>query len=140
MISQIDTIFRVIPADALCPRDRGTKSPRHATILGRLPRFGDQVGLIPETPGGHTPIRRARRLQPGKYPALGNALPMSKPLPRPRHRSKCGAERRLQHALAKERPNPASVFRLRDQTPAAIEALGTLQVSSELPAPRIRGA
>ena len=40
-------------ADAPTPAKKGDHvSPVHATILIRLPRFGDQTGLIPDSPAG----------------------------------------------------------------------------------------
>ena len=51
--SQIDTIVLGDPADDPVPARPGDHvSPVHPTILVRLPRFGDQVGLIPDTPAG----------------------------------------------------------------------------------------
>src|SRR5580704_4696988 len=49
--NQIDTIVLGDPADAPVPARKGNHvSPVHATLLVRLPRYGDQVGLIPDTP------------------------------------------------------------------------------------------
>ncbi len=74
--SLIDTIVLGDPADAPVPARRGDHvSPVHPTILVRLPRFGDQVGLIPETPAGHLLYNWLAAFNQASYPALGNALP-----------------------------------------------------------------
>jgi hypothetical protein len=74
--SQIDTIELGDPADAPVPARRGDHvSPVHPTILVRLPRFGEQVGLIPDTPAGHLLYAWLAAFNQASYPALGNALP-----------------------------------------------------------------
>jgi hypothetical protein len=74
--SQIDTIVLGDPADAPVPARPGNHvSPVHATILVRLPRFGDQVGLIPDTPAGRLLYGWLAAFNQASYPALGNALP-----------------------------------------------------------------
>jgi hypothetical protein len=108
--NQIDTIVLGDPADAPVPARKGDHvSPVHATILVRLPRYGDQVGLIPDTPAGHLLYNWLAAFNQTSYPALGTALPNV--------------------ALASA---AASQMELRqqtgDQTPSATEVLGTLQV------------
>jgi hypothetical protein len=104
-------------------------SPVHATILVRLPRFGDQVGLIPDTTAGHLLYAWLAAFNQASYPALGNALPnvalASAASAQMELRQQTGGFELLS---AKEVQPGVLVFRLRDQTPAAIEALGTLQV------------
>jgi hypothetical protein len=74
--SQIDTIVLGDPADAPVPGRRGDHvSPVHPTILVSLPRFGDQVGLIPDTPSGRLLYGWLAAFNQASYPALGNALP-----------------------------------------------------------------
>src|SRR3984957_9084265 len=74
--NQIDTIVLGDPADAPVPVRKGDHvSPVHATILVRLPRYGDQVGLIPDTPAGHLLYKWLAAFNQASYPALGNALP-----------------------------------------------------------------
>ena len=104
-------------------------SPVHPTILVRLPRFGDQVGLIPDTPAGHLLHGRLAAFNQASYPALGNALPNVALT------SAAAAQIELRRQtggfilLSAEEVQPGVlVFRLRDQTPAAIESLGTLQL------------
>jgi hypothetical protein len=128
--SQIDTIVLGDPADAPVPARPGDHvSPVHATILVRLPRFGDQVGLIPDTPAGRLLYGWLAAFNQASYPALGNALPnvalASAAAAQIELRRQTGGFNLLS---AKEVQPGVLVFRLRDQTPAAIEALGTLQV------------
>jgi hypothetical protein len=128
--SQIDTIVLGDPADAPVPARRGDHvSPVHPTILVRLPRFGDQVGLIPDTPAGRLLYGWLAAFNQTSYPALGNALPnvalASAAAAQIELRQQTGGFNLLS---AKEVQPGVLVFRLRDQTPAAIEALGTLQV------------
>jgi hypothetical protein len=104
-------------------------SPVHPTILVRLPRFGDQVGLIPNTPAGRLLYGWLAAFNQASYPALGNALPNVAPTSAAaaqiEFRKQTGGFNLLS---AKEVQPGVLVFRLRDQTPSAIEALGTLQV------------
>jgi hypothetical protein len=128
--SQIDTIVLGDPADAPVPARRGDHvSPVHPTILVHLPRFGDQVGLIPDTPSGRLLYGWLAAFNQASYPALGNALPnvalASAAAAQMELRRQTGGFNLLS---AKEVQPGVLVFRLRDQTPAATEALGTLQV------------
>ena len=128
--SQIDTIALGDPADAPVPARRGDHvSPVHPTILVHLPRFGDQVGLIPDTPAGRLLYDWLAAFNQASYPALGNALPnialASAAVAQIELRQQTGGFNLLS---AKEVQPGVLVFRLRDQTPSAIEVLGTLQV------------
>jgi hypothetical protein len=128
--SQIDTIVLGDPADAPVPARKGDHvSPVHPTILVRLPRFGDQVGLIPDTPAGRLLYGWLAAFNQTSYPALGNALPnvalASAAAAQIELRQQTGGFNLLS---AKEVQPGVLVFRLRDQTPSAMEALGTLQV------------
>ena len=128
--SQIDTIVLGDPADAPVPARRGDHvSPVHPTILVHLPRFGDQVGLIPDTPAGRLLYDWLAAFNRANYPALGNALPnvalASAAAAQIELRQQTGGFNLLS---AKEVQPGVLVFRLRDQTPSAIEVLGTLQV------------
>src|ERR1700692_1078886 len=128
--SQIDTIVLGDPADAPVPARPGDPvSPVHPTILVPLPRFGDQVGLIPDTPAGRLLFGWLAAFNQASYPALGNALPnvaiASAAAAQIELRRQTGGFNLLRATQA----HPGLlVFRLRDQPPAAIEALGTLQV------------
>jgi len=128
--SQVDTIVLGDPADAPVPARPGDHvSPVHPTILVRLPRFGDQVGLIPDTPAGRLLYGWLAAFNQASYPALGNALPnvalASAAAAQIELRKQTGGFNLLS---AKEVRPGILVFRLRDQTPSEIEALGTLQV------------
>lgn len=128
--SQIDTIVLGDPADAPTPARRGNHvSSVHPTIIVHLPRFGDQVGLIPDTPAGRLLYNWLAAFNHSSYPGLGNALPSVALSPA------AAAQIELRQATggfsllsAKEVEPGVLVFRLRDQTPAATEVLGTLQV------------
>jgi hypothetical protein len=128
--SQIDTIVLGDPADAPVPARAGNHvSPVHATILVRLPRFGDQVGLIPDTAAGRLLYSWLAAFNQASYPAIGNALPnvalASAAAAQIDLRQHTGGFNLLS---AKEVQPGVLVFRLRDQTPSATEVLGTLQV------------
>jgi hypothetical protein len=128
--SQIDTIVLGDPADAPVPARRGDHvSPVHPTILVRLPRFGDQVGLIPDTPAGRLLYDWLAAFNQASYPALSNALPnvalASAVAAQIELRQQTGGFNLLS---AKEVQPGVLVFRLRDQTTSRTEVLGTLQV------------
>jgi hypothetical protein len=128
--NQIDTIVLGDPADAPVPARKGDHvSPVHATILVRLPRYGDQVGLIPDTPAGHLLYNWLAAFNQASYPALGDALPnialASAAASQMELRQQTGGFSLLS---AKEVQPGVLVFRLRDQTPSATEVLGTLQL------------
>jgi hypothetical protein len=128
--NQIDTIVLGDPSDAPVPGRRGDHvSPVHPTILVRLPRFGDQVGLIPDLPAGRLLYAWLAAFNQASYPGLASSLPSVAPA------SAAAAQLKLRQQTggfnlisAKEVQPGVLVFRLRDQTPAAIEVLGTLQV------------
>jgi hypothetical protein len=127
---QIDTIVLGDPTDAPLPARPGEHvSPVHPTIIVRLPRFGDQVGFIPNTPAGHLLYNWLAAFNQASYPALANALPNVALA------SVTGAQMELRRQTggfsllsAKEVQLGVLVFRLRDQNPSATEVLGTLQV------------
>ena len=128
--SQIDTIVLGDPADAPVPARRGDHvSDVHPTIVVRLPRFGDQVGLLPDTPAGRLLYGWLAAFNQASYPALVNVLPNIASAPvaaaQMELRQQTGGFALLS---AKEIQPGVLVFRLRDQTPSSIEALGTLQV------------
>lgn len=128
--NQIDTIVLADPGDAPVPARKGDHiSPVHPTILVRLPRFGDEVGLIPDTPAGRLLYNWLAAFNQTSYPALGNALPnvalAAATAAQMELRQQTGGYNLLS---AKEVQPGVLVFRLRDQTPAANEVLGTLQM------------
>ena len=128
--SQIDTVVLGDPADPPAPARRGDHvSSVHPTILVHLPRFGEQVGLIPDTPAGRLLYAWLAAFNQASYPALGNALPNvalgSAAAAQMELRQQTGGFNLLS---AKEVQPGVLVFRMRDQTRLATEALGTLQV------------
>lgn len=131
--SQVDTIVLGDPADAPVPARRGDHvSPVHPTILVHLPRFGDQVGLIPDTPAGRLLYGWLASFNQASYPGLGNALPNvalgSVAAAQIELRRETGGFNLLS---AKEVQPGVLVFRLREQAPMGTEVLGTLQARSE---------
>jgi hypothetical protein len=137
--NQIDTIVLGDPADAPVPARKGNHvSPVHATILVRLPRYGDQVGLIPDTAAGHLLYNWLAAFNQASYPALGNALPnialASAAASQMELRQQTGGFALLS---AKEVQPGVLVFRLRDQTPSATEVLGTLEALPNSTPPKI---
>jgi hypothetical protein len=128
--NQIDTVVLGDAADAPVPAHKGDhESPVHPTILVRLPRSGDLVGYIPNTPAGQLLYNWLAAFNQAGYPALANALPniavASATAAQMELRAQTGGFRLLS---AKEVQPGVMVFRLRDQTPLATEVLGTLQV------------
>jgi hypothetical protein len=128
--NQIDTVVVGDPTDAPVPARPGTHvSPVHPTILVHLPRFGAQLGFIPDTPAGHLLYNWLAAFNQASYPALAEALPNvaldSATAAQMELRRQTGGFTLLS---AKEVQPGVLVFRLRDETPSATEALGTLQV------------
>lgn len=128
--NQIDTIVLGDPADAPVPARKGDHvSPVHPFVIVRLPRFGDQVGLIPDTPSGHLLYNWLAGFNQASDSAIGNALPnvalASATAAQMELRQQTGGFTLLS---AKEVQPGVLVFRLRDQTPEATDVLGTLQM------------
>jgi hypothetical protein len=137
--SQVDTIVLGDPADAPVPARKGDHvSPVHPFVIVHLPRFGEQVGLIPDTPAGRLLYAWLAAFNQASYPALGNALPNAA------LDSTAAAQIDLRRQTggfsllsAKEVQPGVLVFRLRDQTPEATEVLGTLQMVPDSSPPAI---
>ncbi len=127
---QVDTVVIGDPTDAPVPARPGTPvSPVHPTILVRLPRWGAQVGFIPNTPAGQLLYNWLAAFNQASYPALADALPNVALA------AATGAQMELRWQTggfsllsAKEVQPGVLVFRLRDETPSPTEFLGTLQV------------
>jgi hypothetical protein len=131
--NQIDTIVIGDPSEAPMPARPGNHvSSVHPTILVHLPRSGDQMGFIPNTPAGHLLYNWLAAFNQASYPALANALPnvalASATAAQMELRRQTGGVSLLS---AKEVQPGVLVFRLRDQTPSATEVLGTLQVRAK---------
>jgi hypothetical protein len=131
--NQIDTIVLGDPTDAPEPARPGTRvSTVHPTIIVRLPRSGDQAGLIPNSPAGQLLYNWLAAFNQASYSGLANALPTAA------LNSATDAQMELRWQTggfnllsAKEVLPGVLVFRLRDQTPWATEALGTLMVRAK---------
>lgn len=126
--NQIDTVVLGDAADAPVPaRKKDHVSPVHATILIQLPRYGQQTGLIPDTPSGHLLYRWMAAFNQGSFAALREVLPNmasgSAAAAQMTLRLQTGGFSLLS---AKEIQPGVLVFRLRDQTPEGNEVLGTL--------------
>ena len=128
--NQIDTIVLGDPSEAPVPARAGNHvSPVHPTILIILPRTGDQVGMIPDSAAGRLLYAWLAAFNGSNSAALAAALPSAA------NDSAASAQMQLRKETggfnlvsAKEVQPGVLVFRLRDQTPAGVEALGTLQV------------
>jgi hypothetical protein len=128
--NQVDTIVLGDPDEAPVPAQPGNHvSPVHPTILVHLPRSGDQVGFIPNTPAGQLLYNWLAAFNQASDAGLANALPTfalaSATAAQMELRWQTGGFTLLS---AKEVQPGILVFRLRDQTPAATEALGTLRM------------
>jgi hypothetical protein len=137
--SQIDTIVLGDAGDAPVPARRSDHvSPVHATILVHLPRFGEQAGLIPDTPSGRLLYGWLAAFNQGVDTALQKSVPNVAPVDAAVAqmvlRSQTGGFNLLS---AKEVQPGVLVFRLRDQTPAGNEVLGTLLVRPHSDPPEI---
>ncbi len=130
--SQIDTIVLGDPAEAPVPGRRGNHvSPVHPTIVVHLPRFGDQVGLIPDSPAGHLLYGWLAAFNQASGSALAEALPNVAPAAAAEAQLALRQQTGGFNLLSAKQVEPGVlVFRLRDQTPAGGEVLGTLQVRS----------
>ncbi len=136
--NQVDTIVLGDPADAPAPARHGDHvSDVHPFVIVHLPRFGEQAGLIPDTPAGRLLYAWLAAFNHGSDPALSNALPNVALAPAAaaqiRLRQQTGGFALLS---AKEVQPGVLVFRLRDQT-TETEALGTLQLRPDSSPPAI---
>jgi hypothetical protein len=137
--NQVDTIVLGDPADAPVPAKKGDHvSPVHPFVIVHLPRFGDQVGLIPDSPAGRLLYAWLAAFNQASYPALANVLPNdalgAATAAQIEIRQQTGGFNLLS---AKEVQPGVLVFRLRDQTPEATEVLGTLQMRPDSNPPAI---
>jgi len=130
--NQVDTIVLGDAADAPVPARRGDRSKPtdvHPTILIRLPRYGEQTGLIPDSPAGHLLYGWLAAFNQGSSLALDKALPNVAPevaaAAQMVLRAQTGG---FNLVSAKEVQPGVLVFRLRDQTPEGVQSLGTLQM------------
>lgn len=127
--SQVDTIYLGDPGDApVATRPGSHASTVHPFVVVQLPRSGDQVGQIPESPAGHLLFNWLATFNSKDPSASGKSLPndeMGVAEAQVELRKETGGFTLLS---AKEFEPGLLVFRLHDQTPSATEVLGTLQV------------
>jgi hypothetical protein len=131
--NQVDTIVIGDPSEAPKPAHPGEKvdpSPVHPTILVHLPRWGSQLGMIPDSPAGHLLYNWLAAFNKANETGLREALPnvaeVSTAAIQMEIRRQTGGFSLLS---AKEIQPGILVFRMRDQSPAGVEVLGTLQVT-----------
>jgi hypothetical protein len=137
--NQVDTIVVGDPSEAPQPARPGEHpSPVHPTILVYLPRTGEQVGYIPNTPAGHLLYNWLGAFNRANSAELAEALPnialASATATQMELRRETGGFALLS---AKEAQPGVLVFRMVDQTPAHGEVLGTLQVRPNSRPPEI---
>jgi hypothetical protein len=128
--NQVDTVVLGGPQDAPRPARPGDHpSSVHPTILVHLPRWGEQMGMIPNSPAGHLLYNWLAAFNKANGAALADALPTVAP------DSATAAQMELRKETggfsllsAKEVLPGVVVFRLHDQTPSPVEVLGTLQM------------
>ena len=131
--NKVDTIYLGGPSEAPTPTRPGTHpNTVHPFIVIQLPRSGNQIGQIPDTPAG--------RLLYGWLAAFNGTDPSALATALPTHNA--GLTEAAQVELrketggftllsAKEVEPGVLVFRLHDQTPSASEVLGTLQLTPD---------
>ena len=137
--SQVDTIVLGDAADAPVPARKSDRvSPVHATIIVRLPRYGPQEGLIPDSPSGHLLYGWLAAFNQGDYNALVKALPNNEPVDTATAQMVLRAQTGGFNLLSAREVAPGVlVFRLRDQLPPVMEVLGTLHVRPNSNPPEI---
>jgi hypothetical protein len=131
--NQIDTIVLGDPTDAPTPAKKGSHvSPVHPTILIRLPRSGDKVGLIPDSPAGRLLYAWLAAFNQADETSLAQVLPTAggaaAVAAQIEIRKQTGG---LNLLSAREIQPGLLVFRMRDQNPVATEVLGTLLVQPD---------
>ncbi len=131
--NQIDTIVLGDPSEAPVPGKHGNHvSPVHPTIVIRLPREGKDIGMIPDSPAGHLLYDWLAAFNKPDAPALDNALPTVAPGLATAAQMDLRQQTGGFYLLSSKEIQPGIlVFRLRDQTPAMTEVLGTLQTRED---------
>ena len=143
-LSTVETIYLGDPGEAPVPVRPDAKPPGgqggsvHPFVIVRLPRFGAEAGLIPDTGAG--------RLLFGWLAGFNqaNAGLLARALPNRANDAAVAAQLELRRQTggfrllsSKEVQPGVLVFRLREQDPAATEVLGTLQVLQDSDPPAI---
>lgn len=140
--SQVDTIYLGGPREAPVPARPGAHpgahpSTVHPFVVVQLPRSGDGVGQIPDSPVGRLLYDWLAAFNSKDPLASGGALPSQEAGVR-----EAETELRLSTGgftlvSAKEVQPGLLVFRLHDQTAAATEVLGTLEMEAGSSPPTI---
>jgi hypothetical protein len=128
--NQVDTVVLGDPQDAPAPARPGEHpSTVHPTILVHLPRWGERMGMIPNSPAGQLLYNWLAAFNKASAAGLAEALPTVAP------DGTTAAQMELRRQTggfsllsAKEVLPGVIVFRLHDQTPSGAEVLGTLQM------------
>jgi hypothetical protein len=128
--NQVDTVVLGDPHDAPAPARPGEHPTSvHPTILVHLPRWGEKMGMIPNTPAGQLLYNWLAAFNKANYSALADALPTialaDTTTAQMDLRKQTGGFSLLS---AKEVLPGVLVFRLHDQTPTGTDVLGTLQM------------
>lgn len=130
--SRVDTIYLGGPSEApSATRPTGHASAVHPFVVVHLPRSGDQVGQIPDTPAGHLLYNWLAAFNGPDPSAMARALPTQED----GLSEQAQAELRRQTGgftlvSAKQIGPDVIVFRLHDQTPSTTEVLGTLRMKA----------
>lgn len=129
--SSVDTIYLGDPAEApVATRPARHPSAVHPFVVIRLPRSGDQVGQIPDTPTGRLLYDWLAAFNGRDHSVVAKALPTAK-LDRT-EAAQLELRRRtggFTLVSAREVQTGVLVFRLHDQTVPGTEFLGTLQAN-----------
>ena len=137
--NKVDTIYLGDPSQAPTPTRPATHpSTVHPFVVVQLPRSGNQLGQIPDTPAGRLLYNWLAAFNGPDPSALAKALPTNNPT------LTQAAQVQLQKQTggftllsAKEITPGLLVFRLHDQTPSETEVLGTLQLNPNTLPPTI---
>ena len=131
--NQIDTIVLGDPGEAPVPARHGNHvSSVHPTILVVLPRSGDQVGLIPDTPAGRLLRGWLVAFNQANSDELADALPTAGRAPALASEMELRRQTGGFYLLSAKEVQPGLlVFRLQAQAPPSLEALGTLQLRDD---------
>ncbi len=137
--SRVDTIYLGGPNEApVATRPAKHPSTVHPFVVVKLPRDGDQLGQIPDSPAGRLLFAWLAAFNSTDPATFAKALPTAEAgiteAAQIELRKQTGGFTLL---AAKEIAPGLLVFRLHDQTPAETEVLGTLQVRPDTMPPTV---
>lgn len=137
--STVDTIYLGDPAEApVATRPASRPGAVHPFVLVHLPRSGSQVGQIPDTPAGRLLYGWLAAFNSTDHSAAARALSTTEPAQAELAQMELRRQTRgFTLVSAREVQSGVLVFRLHDQTAAATEVLGTLQVRPNSSPPSI---